>query len=67
LAYIDLPGLIELKLAAGRARDESDVVELLRVNPDEAAAVERHLSHVNERYASRFHDLFRRAQEQADR
>jgi hypothetical protein len=29
LAYIDLPGLIELKLAAGRARDESDVVEPL--------------------------------------
>src|SRR5262245_9591338 len=35
LRYIDLPSLIELKLAAGRARDESDIVELLRVNSDQ--------------------------------
>ena len=39
LAYVDLPGLIELKLAAGRARDESDVVELLRANKDRVDAI----------------------------
>ena len=36
LTYVDFPGLVELKLAAGRARDESDVVELLaptRIKP----------------------------------
>ena len=33
LRYMELPWLIVLKLAAGRARDESDVVELLRANP----------------------------------
>ncbi len=30
---MSLPSLIELKLAAGRARDESDVVELVLTNP----------------------------------
>jgi hypothetical protein len=35
LRYADLPGLVELKLAAGRARDESDIVELIRANPDQ--------------------------------
>src|SRR4051794_11413860 len=35
LRYITLPALIELKLAAGRVRDEGDVAELIRANPDE--------------------------------
>ena len=39
LQYIRLPALIELKLAAGRARDDSDVVELIRANPDQVAAM----------------------------
>ncbi|MFV2068892.1 MAG: nucleotidyltransferase domain-containing protein, partial [Pirellulales bacterium] len=34
LRYMSLPSLIELKLAAGRLRDEADVVELLRENRD---------------------------------
>src|SRR5213078_1871754 len=34
LHYITLESLVELKLAAGRAKDAADVVELLRVNPD---------------------------------
>jgi hypothetical protein len=67
LTYIDLAGLVELKLAAGRARDESDVVELLRVNPDQAAAIREHLAGVNSGYAQRFDALLIRAQEQADR
>jgi hypothetical protein len=33
LNYILLPALIELKLAAGRSRDEADIVELIRSNP----------------------------------
>ena len=67
LTYIDLNGLIELKLAAGRARDESDVVELLRANPDQVNAVREHLTHVNDRYIKRFNELLARAQEQTDR
>jgi hypothetical protein len=50
LRYITLPALVELKLAAGRARDESDVIELMRANPDQADAVR----------------LMRRAHEQRD-
>ncbi|MGD0515981.1 MAG: hypothetical protein ABSA26_00465 [Thermoguttaceae bacterium] len=67
LNYIGLNGLIELKLAAGRARDESDVVELLRANPDQVNAIREHLARVNDRYARSFDDLSARAQEQTDR
>jgi hypothetical protein len=67
LAYVNLASLIELKLAAGRARDESDVVELLRANPDSAEAVRHHLASVNDAYALEFDNLLARAQEQADR
>ncbi len=67
LTYIDLPGLVELKLAAGRARDESDVVELLRANTDQVDAVRVHLARINARYAARFQELLARAQEQTDR
>jgi hypothetical protein len=67
LNYIGLNGLIELKLAAGRARDESDVVELLRANPDHVNAVREHLANVNDHYLRRFNDLLTRAQEQTDR
>ena len=54
LNYIPLVSLIELKLAAGRARDESDVMELIRANPDETASIRRHLEQVHADYASRF-------------
>ena len=58
---------MELKLAAGRARDESDVVELLRANMDRVDEVRAHLTTVNERYVTRFGDLLARAREQTDR
>ena len=65
LKYIDLAGLVELKLAAGRARDESDVVELLVANPDRVEAIRRHLGTVHRRYLERFDALAARAKEQA--
>lgn len=67
LCYIELPGLVELKLAAGRARDDGDVVELLRANVDRIGAVREHVARVNEAYAARFDALLARAQEQTDR
>ena len=67
LRYIDLPGLVELKLAAGRARDESDVVELIRANPDQVDALRAHLTQVNQRYMTRFDELAAMAREQTDR
>ena len=66
LKYPTLPALVELKLAAGRARDESDVVELLRVNPEQEDAIRRHLATVHATYAAAFDRLLKRAQEQQD-
>ena len=66
LRYINLPSLIELKLAAGRARDESDVVELVRFNPEQVDAIRRHLSTVHADYVRAFDQLVERAREQGD-
>jgi hypothetical protein len=57
LKYMSLPSLIELKLAAGRLRDEADVVELARENRDQLDEVRRHLESVHPQYASRFEEL----------
>jgi hypothetical protein len=66
LRYISLPALIELKLAAGRARDESDVIELLRANPNQIDAVRNHLVQVHDDYVVSFDRLVQRAREQQD-
>jgi hypothetical protein len=66
LGYIRLPALIELKLAAGRARDESDIVELVRVNMDQVDAIRQHLAGVHPDYAAAFDRLVERAREQED-
>ncbi|HLQ44880.1 MAG TPA: hypothetical protein VK137_09145, partial [Planctomycetaceae bacterium] len=66
LRYIELPGLVELKLAAGRARDESDVVELIRVNPDQVENIRLHLAQVHPQYFAEFETLFAKAAEQVD-
>jgi hypothetical protein len=66
LRYISLPSLIQLKLAAGRARDESDVVELVRVNPEHIDAIRQHLTTVNAEYVGAFDRLVERAREQGD-
>jgi hypothetical protein len=61
-----LPSLIELKLAAGRARDEADVVELIRVNPEHLDAIRVHLSSVHFDYLEHFNQLVERAREQGE-
>lgn len=66
LRYITLAGLIELKLAAGRARDESDVIELVRTNPGEVEPVRRHLERVHNDYLLAFDRIVLRAREQED-
>jgi hypothetical protein len=66
LHYIRLPYLIELKLAAGRVRDEADVVELIRANPHEVPAVRAHLSTVHRDYMKSFDHLVERARDQQD-
>ena len=52
LKYISLPSLIELKLAAGRLRDEADVVELARENQDRMDEIRQHLAAVHPQYAA---------------
>lgn len=65
--YVLLNGLIELKLAAGRVRDEYDIVELIRANPEQLDEVRRHLAGVHSTYSSKFEDLTSRAAKQEDR
>ena len=65
LKYMSLPSLIELKLAAGRLRDEADVVELARENRDHLDEVRRHLATVHTQYAMRFEELLGQLDESA--
>ncbi len=60
LRYIDLAGLVELKLAAGRVRDESDVVELMLANPDQIDAIRQRLAAAHAQYVARFDELLTR-------
>jgi hypothetical protein len=47
LVYIDLSALVELKIAAGRLKDKSDVVELIRANQERIEIIRQHLSGVH--------------------
>jgi hypothetical protein len=66
LRYMALPSLIELKIAAGRLRDDGDIGELVRANPDQVETWRQHLSTVHPDYVQRFDDLVKRAREQQD-
>jgi hypothetical protein len=57
LAYMPLKSLVELKLAAGRLRDDADVVELARENRELVDDVRKHLANVHPQYALRFDEL----------
>lgn len=61
LCYISLQALVELKLAAGRARDDADVVELIRTNGDQLDAIRNHLAGVHDDYVEAFDRLVKRA------
>jgi len=65
LKYISLPSLIELKLAAGRLRDEADVVELARENQDRIDEIRQHLAAVHPQYAAQFEKLLKQLDDQA--
>ncbi len=67
LSYVPLPQLIELKLAAGRAKDTADVVELLRANAPEAAVIREHLARVEPAYVAMFDQLVSQADELDER
>jgi hypothetical protein len=67
LQYIGLPWLIELKLAAGRARDEADVVALIRANPEQVSLMRQHVAGVHADYAAAFDRLVQRSREEEER
>jgi hypothetical protein len=67
LCYITLPALIALKIGAARARDEGDVIELLRANPEQVETIRQHLAEVHADYAAALERLLERAREQEDR
>jgi len=66
LRYASLPSLIELKLAAGRTRDENDVAELVRANADRIEEVQAHLAAVHSDYLREFDRLLLRARDQEE-
>jgi hypothetical protein len=66
LRYITLSALIVLKLAAGRARDENDVVELLRANQDELAKLRAHSAAIHADYLAAFDRMAQQAEEPPD-
>lgn len=57
LTYATLSALVELKLAAGRLKDQADVVELLRENPSELDSVRNHLQQVHPSYVEKLDEL----------
>lgn len=61
-----LPAWIELKLAAGHARDEAGVVELIRANPQNIDENVQHLAAVHPQYAERFEALVARARDEVE-
>jgi hypothetical protein len=67
LHYITLPALIELKVAAGRAQDQADVIALIRANPEQIETIRQHLRSIHADYASEFDRLLDQAQKQEDR
>ncbi len=57
LRYLGLIRLIELKVAAGRLKDKLDVVELIRVNPDQVDSIRDHLASIHQTYVNEFEML----------
>jgi len=53
--------LVELKLAAGHLRDQADVVELLRENPNRVEELRKHLEGVHPIYLEQFESLLEEA------
>ena len=66
LTYIRLCSLIELKLAAGRIKDNADIVELIRQNPGKVAEMREHLAQVHADYVAKFDVLAAEAGRQHD-
>jgi len=67
LQYMDLPALVELKLAAGRLKDRADIVELIRANREDLDGLREHLAEVHVTYLQEFDRLVEQAKKDVDR
>jgi hypothetical protein len=56
-----------LKVAAGRVRDQADVIELVRANEDQVEGIRRHLTAIHSDYVVQFERLVEQARKQVDR
>jgi len=66
LRYMSLSATVMLKIAAGRERDLSDVVELIRNNGDKVASLRSELAATHSQYAEAFNRLVESAAAQSD-
>ena len=66
LRYMNLPRLIELKLAAGRPQDEADVAALLRANELQVPQLRAHVGSIHADYLAAFDRLAKRAADLKD-
>ncbi len=65
LRYINLPSLVELKIAAGRTQDLADIIRLIQANKDRVEAIREHLNDIHADYATAFDQLVTRAKDEA--
>jgi hypothetical protein len=64
LRYMSLSALVILKLAAGRERDQSDVVELIRSNKKSIDSLRLDVAAAHPQYLAAFNDLIQSAADQ---
>ena len=67
LRYMTLSATVLLKIAAGRERDQGDVVELIRSNTNQLEAIRNDLGAAHPQYVEIFDRLVKSAEAQADR
>lgn len=67
LCFMQLPSLVELKLAAGRVQDDADLIVLIQVHSDSIDDLHAHLQTIHPDYVGRFECLVARAREQEGR
>ena len=64
LQYISLPGLVELKLGAGRAKDTADLIELIQTHPGRIGELRKNVASVHTSYGPKFDQLVSQAEEE---
>ena len=64
LRFIGLAGLFELKLAAHRAKDIADLVELIKVNPEQLEDIQLQLMQIHPGYSAELTELIQQAREE---